>query len=100
MHLDQPAATVQRLAHAVAMLDPFTLAALSPLVTIGGSLVTALALIEGEVSVAAAWDAVSLDDAWQAEKWGADAEAVAALELRRRDFAAAVRFLSLLGPLD
>ena len=62
MHVDQPAVTVQRLAHAVAALAPFTLAGLSPLVTIGGSLVTALALIEGEVSVAAAWEAVSVDD--------------------------------------
>ena len=100
MHVDQPAATVERLAHAVAVLAPFALAGLSPLVTIGGSLITALALLEGEVPVAAAWDAVSVDDAWQIEKWGADDEAVAALELRRRDFEAAARFLSLLGPLD
>ncbi len=97
MHVDQPAATVQRLAHAVAVLAPFTLAGLSPLVTIGGSLVTVLALIEGEVSVAAAWDAVSVDDAWQVEKWGADEEAVAALERKRHDFEAAARFLSLLS---
>ena len=100
IHVEQPAATVQRLAHAVAVLAPFTLAGLSPLVTIGGSLIAALALLEGEVPVAAAWDAVSVDDAWQIEKWGADDEAVAALELRRRDFEAAARFLSLLGPLD
>ena len=97
MHVDQPAATVQRLAHAVAVLAPFTLAGLSPLVTIGGSLVTALALLEGEVSVVAAWEAVSVDDAWQAEKWGADEEAVAALAWKRLDFEAAARFLSLLS---
>ena len=97
MHVDQPDATVRRLAHAVAVLAPFTLAGLSPLVTIGGSLVTALALIEGEVSVAAAWDAVSVDDAWQVEKWGADEEAVAALKWKRLDFEAAARFLSLLS---
>ena len=97
MHVDQPEATVRRLAHAVAVLAPFTLAGLSPLVTLGGSLVTALALLEGEVSVAAAWSAVSVDDAWQAEKWGADAEAVAALEWKRLDYVAAARFLSLLS---
>ena len=100
IHVDQPAATVERLARAVTVLAPFTLAGLSPLVTIGGSLIAALALIEGEVPVAAAWDAVSVDDAWQIEKWGADDEAVAALELRRHDFEAAARFLSLSGPLD
>ena len=97
MHVDQPSATVARLAHAVAVLAPFTLAGLSPLVTIGGSLLTALALLEGEIDVAAAWDVVSVDDAWQAEKWGADVEAVAALEWKRLDFAAAARFLSLLS---
>ena len=100
IHVDQPDATVQRLAHAVAVLAPFTLAALSPLVTIGGSLITALAVLEREVPVAVAWDAVSVDDVWQIEQWGADDEAVAALELRRRDFEAAARFQSLLGPLD
>ena len=97
MHVDQPPVTVARLAHAVAVLAPFTLAGLSPLVTIGGSLVTALALLEGEIDVAAAWDVVSVDDAWQAEKWGADVEAVAALEWKRLDFEAAARFLSLLS---
>ena len=61
------------------------------------SLVTALALIGGEVSVAAAWAAVSVDDAWQVEKWGADEEAVAALEWKRLDFEAAARFVSLLS---
>ena len=36
MHLPQPQATIERLAHAVGALDPFRLAGLSPLVTIGG----------------------------------------------------------------
>ena len=42
------------------------------------------------------WDAVSVDERWQLEQWGADAEAEAALENRRRDFLAAARFLDLL----
>ena len=46
MHVAQPPATVERLSHAVAALDPFRLAGLSPLVTIGGSLVAALAVLE------------------------------------------------------
>lgn len=96
IHVRQPDATVQRLEHAVAALDPFRLAALSPLVTIGGSLVAALALLEGAVGAEAAWDAVTIDDRWQIEKWGADPEAEATLEARRRDFFAAARFLELL----
>ena len=97
MHVKQPEATTRRLAHAVAALDPFRLAALSPLVTIGGSLVAALAVAEGAMSAEDAWEAVTLDDRWQLEKWGADAEAETALEARRRDFFAAARFLELLG---
>jgi chaperone required for assembly of F1-ATPase len=96
VHVEQPAATVDRLVHALAALDPFRLAGLSPLVTIGGSLVAALAVVEKAITPEAAWDAVSVDERWQLEQWGADAEAEAALENRRRDFLAAARFLDLL----
>ena len=46
---------------------------------------------------AQAWDAVSLDDRWQLERWGADAEAEATLGIRRRDFLAAASFLELVS---
>lgn len=96
MHVAQPPATAERLAHAIAALDPFRLAGLSPLVTIGGSLVAALAVLEKALTPAQAWEAVSVDERWQIEQWGADPEAEAALENRRRDFMAAARFLQLL----
>ena len=95
-HVTQPAATVERLAHEVSALDAFRLAGLSPLVTIGGSLVGALAVLEKAMTPEQVWDAVSLDDQWQLERWGSDAEAEAALENRKRDFLAAARFLELL----
>jgi chaperone required for assembly of F1-ATPase len=96
MHVAQPDDTIAKLGHAVAVLDPFRLASLAPLVTIGGSLVAGLALMEEAIPADSAWEAVSLDDRWQAEQWGADAEATAALDGRRADFIAAARFLSLL----
>lgn len=96
MHRPQPRVTLDRLAQAVQARSAFELAALSPLVTIGGSLIVALALAERAIDVETAWSAVALDDLWQAEQWGADAEAARALDARRRDFAAAYRFLSLL----
>jgi chaperone required for assembly of F1-ATPase len=95
-HVPQPPATVERLSHAIAALDPFRLAGLSPLVTIGGSLVAGLAVFEKAITPEKAWDAVSVDERWQLEQWGADAEAEAALENRRRDFLAGARFLDLL----
>ena len=93
----QPADTVRRLDHAVASLTAFQLAGLSPLVTIGGSLVAALAVVNGEVSPEAAWAAVSVDDAWQLEQWGEDADARTALDNRQSDFLAGARFIALLG---
>lgn len=97
MHVPQPQATIEQLAHAVSALDPFRLAGLSPLVTIGGSLVAALAVLEKAISPDDAWGTVSIDDRWQLEQWGSDSEAEAALENRRRDFLAAARFLDLLN---
>jgi chaperone required for assembly of F1-ATPase len=95
-HVAQPDATVQRLSHAVTTLDAFRLAGLSPLVTIGGSLIAALAVLEEAKTAEEAWEAVSIDERWQMEQWGGDAEAQLALENRRRDFMAAARFLELL----
>jgi chaperone required for assembly of F1-ATPase len=92
----QPPATVEQLSHAVEALDAFHLAGLSPLVEVGGSLVAALALLDGAITPLQAWDAVSIDERWQVEQWGADAEAEAAIENRRRDFLAAAQFLELL----
>ena len=96
LHVPQPQATIERLDHAVAALDPFRLAGLSPLVTLGGSLIAGLAVLEKAITAEAAWDAVSVDERWQLEQWGAEAEAETALENRRRDFMSAARFLELL----
>ena len=97
IHVAQPPATVGRLAHEVAAIDAFRLAGLSPLVTIGGSLVAGLAVLQGALTPEQAWQAVSVDERWQLSKWGADAEAQAAMDGRRRDFLSAARFLDLLG---
>jgi chaperone required for assembly of F1-ATPase len=97
MHQPQPPATVERLAQAVAALDPFRLAALSPVVTITGSLVLALALLEGAEEADTIWTAAHVDEDFQAEIWGEDYLAVEAREAKRREFDAAVKFLKALG---
>ncbi|WP_294306290.1 ATP12 family chaperone protein [uncultured Sphingomonas sp.] len=96
MHRPQPEATVERLAQAVAALDPFRLAALSPVVTITGSLVLALALLEDAADADTIWTAAHVDEDFQAEQWGEDYLAVEAREAKRREFDAAVRFLKAL----
>ncbi|GAO39901.1 hypothetical protein SCH01S_39_01860 [Sphingomonas changbaiensis NBRC 104936] len=96
MHRPQPAATVVRLRDATVALGAFELAALSPLVTIGGSLIAGLALVERAFDADQLWAAVNLEELWQEEMWGADPLAAAARDARRRDWDAAVRFLQLL----
>ena len=96
MHHPQPPATVTRLAEAVSALDAFHLAGMSPVVTIGGSLIAALALLEGHAGRDAVWAAVETDEDWQVEQWGDDDIAIKARETRKRDFDAGARFLSLL----
>lgn len=97
IHVAQPPATLAALTAAVHALDASRLAALAPLVTIGGSLVVALALIERAFDPDTLWDAVTLDEIWQEQKWGAVDDAVEAREAKQREWLAAARFLELLA---
>lgn len=96
IHRAQPEATIARLAEAVGALDGFRLAGLSPVVTVSGSLVGALALLEGAVAAETLWQAALVDELWQAEQWGEDELAIQARDAHRADFEAGARFLSLL----
>lgn len=98
IHAPQPQATIERLGAVLGSLDPFAVAALQPLVTISGSLIIALAVLEGALEPDTAFDAAHLDELWQAEQWGEDHLALEARAARRADFMAAARFLSLSRP--
>lgn len=91
----QPDETLARLDAVVAALDPFTLAGLSALVTLSGSLVCGLAIVEGGHDPAAIWRAADIAEAWQVEQWGEDAEAATRTERRATEFATAARFCAL-----
>ncbi|WP_422062337.1 ATP12 family chaperone protein [Sphingopyxis sp.] len=94
--IDQPAETVAALREATFAVDPWRMAALTKLVTIGGSLVAGLASVEQAFDAGGLWDAVSLDELYQERRWGADAEAQAQRAAHKRDWDDAVRFLTLL----
>lgn len=98
IHKPQPAETLERLGAAVQAMDAFHLAGLSPLVTISGSVIVALALAERAIDADTAWTASHLDELWQAELWGEDTLAAEARAVRRRDFEAGARFLELVSP--
>jgi len=96
IHAPQPEATITRLSQALAAYDAFHLAALAPIITIGGSLVAALALAEKEVDPDSTFDLTHLDELWQARRWGEDRLALAARASRKSDFTAAAQLLGLL----
>ena len=96
MPVEQPADTLAKLAAATATLPAFSLAGLSPLVTIGGSLVAALAVEANAMLPDTAWDAVTLDEMWQEQRWGVDDDAVAVRLRRKSEWDSAARFLNLL----
>lgn len=93
--VDQPAASLAALRGAVEALDPWLLAGAATLTQIGGTLVGTLALLGGAAEAEALFEAASLDERWQAEQWGADAEAEARLAVRRAEFLDAARYCAL-----
>jgi chaperone required for assembly of F1-ATPase len=92
----QPAASLRAFVAAVAEQDDFALAALHLTAGACGSLVIALALIEGQIDAAEAFAASQLDESFQIEAWGEDQEQARRRRALADDIAAAARFLSLL----
>ena len=97
VHEPQPAPTLAALRAAVEAHDAFALVALNELVTLSGSLVLGLAVARGALDAEKAWELSRIDETWQAEQWGADAEAEALAAGRRDDFLRARRLLDLLA---
>ena len=95
VHRAQPAETLARLRAALAAHDAFQLAALQTLASLAASLVVALAALEPGAAPAALWAIANLEEDWQAEQWGQDAEATALRARRLAGFAAAMRFARL-----
>lgn len=90
MHVAQPPESLSRLRAAVAahaaLQGPLGLVALAELVALSGSLVLGLAVAEGALQPDAAWAASRVDETFQIEQWGEDAEARAAALRREAAF--------------
>jgi len=92
----QPQAALDAVREAIAAEAPlFRLAALASLTTLSGSTLIALALSRGAFDAGAAWAAAHVDEDWNIQKWGEDADAMARRAARRAEFDAAVRMLAL-----
>jgi chaperone required for assembly of F1-ATPase len=92
----QSPAALKAFAAAVAAQDDFRLTALHAMTAACGSLVIALALLEGRLDAAAAFAVSQLDETFQIGAWGEDAEAAARRQGLVDDIAAAARFVELL----
>ncbi len=93
--LEQPPESERAFAAAIGACDDFALVALRDAASLTGSLVLALALKEGRLDAAEAFALSRLDETFQNETWGSDAEAEARAARLARGLAAVERFLRL-----
>jgi len=93
----QSPAALKAFVAAVVAHDDFRLTALHALTAACGSAVIALAVMEGQLAAQEAFAASQLDETFQIEEWGEDAEAAARREAIAADIASAARFLELLS---
>lgn len=83
--LEQPDASIAALERRALALDDFRLTALVSSAPILGSAILAFALLEGEGDAESLFAASRVDEEYQAERWGEDAEAALAAANRKRD---------------
>jgi len=95
MPADQPAEALAGLRAALEACDDLRLTALQSATAATGSLVIALALVEGRLVAETAFAVAFADEIYQAELWGDDAEAEARRERLKADIQAAERFARL-----
>jgi len=94
IHVDQPRDAITAIGiHLNQRAEPLRLAALHVMTTLTGSALLALAVDFGELGAEAAWKAAHVDEDFQAEHWGQDAEALARRANRKRDLMAAAQLL-------
>ncbi|GEM_PF-14937 len=97
MPVAQPEQAVQALVNSYAAQPPFVFAPLFHMATLTRSAILPLALLSGRLDAETAWQAATLEEQWNMQQWGEDAEAAAALQRQRQQFMAAARFLQLIS---
>ena len=95
MHVAQDPSALGALREAVRALSPDVLAGLGLAVPALGSLVLGLALAEGRLTAEEAHRLGALDELYQAEIWGEDAEAAARRASIAEDIRIAARYMAL-----
>jgi chaperone required for assembly of F1-ATPase len=94
-HKRQSPRALQALEAHIKSLDPFSFVAVHNLSTLTGSALLAAMTAAGKITAGAAWLAANVDEDWQIETWGDDAEASARRAGRSKEFSACVAFVNL-----
>ena len=97
VHVDQPAEAREAQHRAILAHSHHHLAGLHVITTTTGSLSLGLAVLGGRLTAEEAFALSRIDEDYQAERWGSDAEAEVRAAAIRAEIAAAGRFLALLG---
>jgi len=95
MPQSQPAETIAALRAAVEAHDDWSFTGLYSATTAAGSLIIGLALLDGRLVADEAFDLSQLDESFQIEQWGLDAEAERRREAIRAELQAVSEFLEL-----
>lgn len=95
IHRAQPAESLDKLRAVLDEFDDASLAALTTLASLAASLTIGLAAMEEGADPVSLWAAANLEEDWQAEQWGTDAEAQQLRTARLARFTAAQRFAAL-----
>jgi len=93
MHSPQPAELLAAFRAHIASESPLRLAALHTATSLTGSALLALALKEGKLEADAVWAAAHVEEDFNIERWGEDAEAAQIRAYKRTEFDAAALIL-------
>ena len=100
MPVPQPDEVLTQVRVVVERCDDFELSGLFQLAAGYGSVILALAVLDGRISAQQGCDLAEIDAAWQAERWGEDVEAGRQRARVRADMLAAGSFLANLRATD
>lgn len=92
IHRPQSEATLSAMRRKLERLDALELAALFALTSLSASLIIGLTALAEDADAEALWDTANLEEDWQIDLWGEDAEATARRARRLGDFKRGIEF--------
>lgn len=95
MHIAQDPRNLVQFTKELHQMTAFQIAASHDLISLSGSLVIALTVIEKHLTADQGWAVSRIDEEWQFEKWGEDEDARALESIKRQAFYDAAKFYQM-----